>query len=111
MKIAENYFENLSTEEFEQLLDKFGFEYTVAKKGKGGLLHKGDTKKERYLNLIDALGIKVGDKIKVKEWFTYEVREDGFYHNEDGWNRGYRDIFDLIVRRGFEKVNESEELI
>ncbi len=62
--------------------------------------------KERYLKLINVLGIEIGDKIKIPGWFTYEVKENGFYHNEDGWGKKYCNCFDLIVERGFEKIIE-----
>ena len=41
MENSKSIFDNMTTDEFDELLDKFGFEYTKVKKGEGGLLYKG----------------------------------------------------------------------
>ncbi|MFC0903734.1 hypothetical protein ACFHWD_03400 [Clostridium sp. MT-14] len=37
----QSYFDNLSDEDFEELLNKFGFKYTKVKPGEGGVFIKG----------------------------------------------------------------------
>lgn len=57
------------------------------------------------LKVLDILGIKIGDKIKVDGWFTYEVTSMGFVISKGEYDHTPKtDCFDIILERGFEII-------
>lgn len=61
--------------------------------------------KTRHLKFIEALGVKVGDTIEIPNWHILELREDGFYHNEIFYRKGYVNAYNIIIERGFKIIS------
>lgn len=60
---------------------------------------------ERHLNVLNALGVKIGDEIKVPGWFTYLVTNDGFVISRGNYSKKPSvKCFDAILERGFEII-------
>lgn len=57
---------------------------------------------ERHLKTLEALGIKIGDKISIPGWFTYLVTLEGFIISDKGYTKkpSVRE-FDILLDRGF----------
>lgn len=69
-----------------------------------------EEQKGRYLQFIAALGIEIGDKLKIPGWFTYEVKEEGFLVEQDGFKKTCCHDFNILISRGYEIIKPSNNI-
>lgn len=66
-----------------------------------------DSITERHHMFCKAFGLRAGDRIRIKGWFTYEIGINGLYSivAKEVSSKEDDEVYSMIVKRGFEKVN------